>query len=177
MTSLGPETKTPLNHNQQGSRTLHKIKQNTSKPDKNWPAPTRPKDTRVQQITQDKSHRGLTLVRPVKSTGQTGGAWAARDEQNPRVNSSKSNSRSPNSLHKIEQDFEDSRNTSWALHSQVMVHQNLLDQEESEDFRQEHHKPLTNETPKIEPLFSGIWERNQREKNHEGFMHISPNKS
>jgi hypothetical protein len=29
-------------------------------------------------------------VRPVKSTGQTSVAWAARDEQHPRVNSSKS---------------------------------------------------------------------------------------
>jgi hypothetical protein len=34
----------------------------------------------------------LTLVRPVTSTGQTGHAWATRDEQHPRVNSSKSNS-------------------------------------------------------------------------------------
>jgi hypothetical protein len=75
------------------------------------------------------------------STGQTGGAWAARDEQNPRVNSSKSNSRSPDSLHGFAQDFGHSRNTSWALHSQVMVHQNPLNQEESKDFRQERHKP------------------------------------
>jgi hypothetical protein len=39
-----------------------------------------------------------------------------------------------------------------------MVHQNLFNQEESKDFRQEHHKPLNNENPKIEPLFSRIWE-------------------
>jgi hypothetical protein len=32
-------------------------------------------------------------------------------------------------------------------------------------------------TSKIEPLFSLIWEGNQREKNHEGFMHTPPNKS
>jgi hypothetical protein len=31
-------------------------------------------------------------------------------------------------------------------------------------------------TAKIKPLFSWIWEGNQREKNHEGFMHTSPNK-
>jgi hypothetical protein len=29
----------------------------------------------------------------------------------------------------------------------------------------------------MEPFFSHIWEGNQREKNHEGFMHTSPNKS
>jgi hypothetical protein len=82
----------------------------------------------IQQLTQGKSHKGLTPVRPVKSTGHTGATWAARNEQNPRVNSSKSNSRSPDSLHGVEQDFGDSRNTSWALHSQVMVHQNSLNQ-------------------------------------------------
>jgi hypothetical protein len=35
VTSLGRGTKTPPKHNQQGRRTLHKTKQNTSKPDKN----------------------------------------------------------------------------------------------------------------------------------------------
>jgi hypothetical protein len=69
------------------------------------------------------------------STGQTD-----QDEQNPRVNSSKSNTRSPDSPHRFAQDFVDSRNTSWTLCSQVMVHQNSLNQEESKDFRQEHHK-------------------------------------
>jgi hypothetical protein len=58
-----------------------------------------------------------------------------------------------------------------------MVHQYSLNQKESKDFRQEQHKPYANETPKIEPLFSQIWEENQREKNHEGFMHTSLNKS
>jgi hypothetical protein len=39
--------------------------------------------------------------------------------------------------------------------------------------------PLTLEhrNPKIEPLYSRIWEWNQREKNHEGFTHTSPTKS
>ena len=81
-----------------------------------------------------RSDRSPAPVRPVKSTGQTGRAWAARDEQRPRVNSSKSNSRSPDSLHGFAQDFGDSRNTSWALHSQDLVHQNSLNQEESKDF-------------------------------------------
>jgi hypothetical protein len=72
-------------------------------------------------------------------TGQTGHASAARDEQRPRLNSPKSNSRSPDSLHRFTQDYGDSRNTSWALHNEVMVHKNSLNQEESKDFRQEHH--------------------------------------
>jgi hypothetical protein len=96
---------------------------------------------RNKQLTGGKSHKSLTPVRLVSCTGQTDHAWAARDEQHQRVHSSKSNSRSPDSLHGFEQDFGDSRNTSWALHSQVMVHENLLNQEESKDFRQEHHKP------------------------------------
>jgi hypothetical protein len=58
-----------------------------------------------------------------------------------------------------------------------MVHQNSLNQEESNDFRQEYCKTKDNESPKIEPLFSRIWEANQKGKNHEGFMHTSPNKS
>jgi hypothetical protein len=92
-------------------------------------------------VPQDKTHQGLAPVRPVESTGQTGHAWVAQDEQRPRVNSLKSNSRSPDSLHRFAQDFGDSRNTSWALHNQVMVHQNSLNQEESKDFRKEHHEP------------------------------------
>jgi hypothetical protein len=63
--------------------------------------------TQDPSSSPDKSHKGLAPIRPVRSTGQTGGAWAARDEQSPRVNSSKSNSRSPNSLHGFVQDFGD----------------------------------------------------------------------
>jgi hypothetical protein len=74
-------------------------------------------------------------------TGQTDHAWAARDEQHLRVSSSKTNSRSPDSLHSFEQDFGESRNTSLVVHSQVMVHQKSLNQEESKDFRKEHTKP------------------------------------
>jgi hypothetical protein len=40
---------------------------------------------------------------------------------NPQVNSPKSKPWSPNSLHGFAQDFWDSRNTSWALHSQHLV--------------------------------------------------------
>jgi hypothetical protein len=103
--------------------------------DKNWPAAPRPKDTRVKQFTRGKSHKWLTPVRPVQNTGRT--AWAARDEQHPRVNSSKSKPRSPESLHGLEQDFGDDRNTSWGVHSHDFVHQNLTNQEESKKSRQE----------------------------------------
>jgi hypothetical protein len=82
-------------------------------------------------VPRGKSHKGLAPVRPVKSTGQTGHTWAARDEQHPRLNFPKSNSRSPESFHGIVQHFGDSRNTSWELHSQYLVHKNLLNQEES----------------------------------------------
>jgi hypothetical protein len=37
--------------------------------------------------------------------------------------------------------------------------------------------PRTRKTPKIEPLYSRIWEGNHSPKNHEGFPQISPIKS
>jgi hypothetical protein len=58
-------------------------------------------------------------VRPVESTGQTCVAWAARDEQHPRVNSPKSKPRFLESLDGLDQDFGDIRNTSWGVHSQI----------------------------------------------------------
>jgi hypothetical protein len=73
-------------------------------------------NTKTQRHTSQAVHsRQIPQVkqfRPVKSTGQTGVTWAARDEQHPRVNSSKSKLRSPESLHGLEQDFVDSRSTS-----------------------------------------------------------------
>jgi hypothetical protein len=83
------------------------------------------------------SDRSRAPVRPVKSTGQTGVAWAARDEQHPRVNSSKSKLRSLESLHGLEQDFgiigtphEKSIATIWST-------KNLPNQEESKKSGQE----------------------------------------
>jgi hypothetical protein len=136
MTPVGPGTKTPPKHN---------LQEPSSKPSKT--TPNLPKTdqqqhnqkTRIRKMTRGKSQKRFTPVRPVKSTGQTGHAWVAQDEQHLWVNSPKSNSRSLDSLHGFAQDFGNSRNTSWALHSQVMVHQNSLNQEESKDFRQEHH--------------------------------------
>jgi hypothetical protein len=86
------------------------------------------KTQRHKQFTRGKSHKWLAPVRPAKSTDQTGVTWAAKDEQHPRVNSSKSKLRSPESLHRLEQVFGDSRNTSWGVHSQDFVYQNLPNQ-------------------------------------------------
>jgi hypothetical protein len=85
-----------------------------------------------------RQHEAHQNIHPSKTqqrvcTGQTGVRhWSGRcdlssqDEQHLRVNSPKSNSRSPKSLHGFAQDFGDSRNTSWVLHIQDFVHQNLL---------------------------------------------------
>jgi hypothetical protein len=62
---------------------------------------------------------------------------AARDEQHPRVTSSKSKLRSPDSLHGLEQDFGDYRKISRGVHSHDFVHQNLPNQEKSKKSRQE----------------------------------------
>jgi hypothetical protein len=76
------------------------------------------------------SDRSRAPIRPI-TPGQL------EMNSNPRVNSSKFNSRSPDSLHGFAQDFGDSRNTSWALHSQDLVHQNFLEQQESKKSHQE----------------------------------------
>jgi hypothetical protein len=56
----------------------------------------------TQDVHPSKIPPRVAPVRPVKSTGQTGVAWVARDEQHPRVNSPKSKPRSPGSLHELE---------------------------------------------------------------------------
>jgi hypothetical protein len=73
--------------------------------------------TKTQRHTSQAVHpRQIPQVARTGQTGQehqsAGVTWAARDEQHPRVNSSKSKLRSPESLHGLEQDFGDSRNTS-----------------------------------------------------------------
>jgi hypothetical protein len=66
--------------------------------------------TKTQRHTSQAVH--LRQIPQVTRTSQTGVAWAARDEQHPRVNSSKPKLRSPESLHRLEKDFGDNRNTS-----------------------------------------------------------------
>jgi hypothetical protein len=137
VTPLGPGTKTTTKEQpakkKKPSQNLARQLQTSQEPD----------NRKIRQhhtsttVPRYKTHQGLALVRPVKSTVQIGHTWAARYEQRPRVNSPKSNSRSPESLHGFVQDFRDSRNTSWALHSQYLVHQNLLNREESKKSHQE----------------------------------------
>jgi hypothetical protein len=81
-------------------------------------------------LIRAKTQQGSAPVRPVRGTGQTGVAWASLDEQHQRVNTPKSKPWSPESLHGLAQYFGDSRNTSWEVHSQDFVHQNLPNQEE-----------------------------------------------
>jgi hypothetical protein len=62
-------------------------------------APNRPKletaatqdnSEHTQTSTRAKNPKGVAPARPVRGTGQTGVTWASRDEQHPRVNTSKS---------------------------------------------------------------------------------------
>jgi hypothetical protein len=83
-------------------------------------SPNRPTDLQTDPNSKQLRHRTTTNTprrlpeqKPTKGcTGQTSAAWTARDEQHPRVNSPKSKLRSPESLHGLEQDFGDNRNTS-----------------------------------------------------------------
>jgi hypothetical protein len=61
-----------------------------------WPSfeQSQPCLTRAFRLKTQKKTWGVT-----KSTGKTGHAWVAQDEHHLRVNSPKSNSRSPDSLH------------------------------------------------------------------------------
>jgi hypothetical protein len=107
--------------------------------------PNRPTELQTDPNSKQQQHEAtenLPKCSPEQNptgvgTGQTGVAWASRDEHHPWVNTPKSKLRSPESLHGLEQDFGDSRNTSWGVHSQDYVHQNLPNQEESKKSRQE----------------------------------------
>jgi hypothetical protein len=99
-----------------------------------------------------RSDRSHTPVRPVTHTGQTGQAWAARDEQHTLVNSPKSKTRSPESLHGLVQDFGDSRNTSWGVHSQVIVHQTRQIKRNRRNPAKNSPNPRAPKTPKLSPL-------------------------
>jgi hypothetical protein len=78
---------------------------------------TRNSSNTEQQRTHPNVHPSknptrVAPVRLVRGTGQTGVTWASRDEHHLRVNTPKSKPQSPESLHGLEQDFGDSRNTS-----------------------------------------------------------------
>jgi hypothetical protein len=80
-------------------------------------------DQELTRSTMTQKHSSQAVhprqIPQVAYTGQTGhghrsdrSSLGSSDEQHPRVNSPKSNSRSPESLHGFAQDFGDSRNTS-----------------------------------------------------------------
>jgi hypothetical protein len=54
----------------------------------------------------------IFLDNPQGETGQAGFSLDSREEYSPRVNSPKTKSQPPESLHGLEQDFGDIRNTS-----------------------------------------------------------------
>jgi hypothetical protein len=90
----------------------HQTGQPTSKQTQTRNSPYTGQQQTHPNVHPSKNPPRVAPVRPVKRTGQTGVAWAARDEQHPRVNSPKSKSRSSESLHGLEQDFGDIMNTS-----------------------------------------------------------------
>jgi hypothetical protein len=124
-------------------------------------------------IHPSKTQQGSAMVRPVRGTGQTGVTWASRDEQHPRVNTPKSKLRSPESLHRLAQDFGDSRNTSQGVHNQVYVHQNLPNQEESKNPAKNFTNPRASETPKLSPLSHGFGRGIKGKRTMKG-SHIHP---
>jgi hypothetical protein len=79
----------------------------------------------------------------VEGTGQTGQGLGARDEQQLARQLLQIQIPISYLLHELALDFGDCRSTSWTFHSHDLVHQNLLNQEESKDFHQEHHFPET----------------------------------
>jgi hypothetical protein len=168
---------TPVRPVRHTGQTGHQTGQPTSKLTQTRNSPNTGQQRTHQDIHPSKNPPRVAPVRPVRSTGQTGVAWAARDEQHLWVNSPKSKLQSPESLHGLEPDFGDIRNTSLGVHSHDFVHQNLSKKKESRKSRQEHFQPKNSRNPKIEPLYSRIWEGNHSPKNHEGFPQISPIKS
>jgi hypothetical protein len=92
----------------------------------------------------------------MRGTGQTGVTRALGMSKNPRVNSPKSNSRFPDSLHGLAQDFRDSSNTSWELHSQDLVHQNLIIEMNRRNPTKNASNPREEKTTKSSPFAHGL---------------------
>jgi hypothetical protein len=86
----------PMQHTGQTSLSQktpkHQTGQSSSKPTQTQNSCNTGQQRTHPDVHPSKNPTGVAPVRPVKSTGQTGVAWAARDEQHPRVNSSKSKS-------------------------------------------------------------------------------------
>jgi hypothetical protein len=82
-------------------------------------------------------------------------ACATWDEQQPRDNSPKSKTRSPESLHELVQEFWDSRNTSWGVHSQVIAQQTRQINRNRRN-PAKNSNPRTPKTPKSSPFTHGF---------------------
>jgi hypothetical protein len=117
---------------------------------------TRNSSNTGRQRTHPNVHPSKAPVRSVRETGQTGVAWASRDEQHPRVNTPKSKPRCPESLHGLVQDFGDSRNTSWGVHSQVYDTKTCQIKRNRRNPAKNSSNPRAPKTPKSSPLTHGF---------------------
>jgi hypothetical protein len=106
---------TPVRPVRHTGQTGHSLKAPKT-PNKATDHQTDPNSKQQQHRTTVNTPRRSPEQKPTEGctgpSGQTGVAWAAREEQHPRVNSPKSKPRSPESLHGLEQDFGDIKNTS-----------------------------------------------------------------
>jgi hypothetical protein len=98
----------------------------------------------------------LAPVRPVKSIDQTGVTWAARDEQHPRVNSSKFKLRSPESLHGLEQDFGIVRTPHEKSIATILTTKTCQIKRNRRNPAKNSSNPRTPKTPKSSPLTHGF---------------------
>jgi hypothetical protein len=135
VTSLGPGTKTnsktqtaqeekPFTKPRQTTQNLTKTDQQQLSPETHKPGSSLEANPTKALHRSDRSRAPVRLITP----GQL------------RMNCNRGSTPSKpthDSLHRFAQDFGDSRNTSWALHIQDLVHQNLLNQEESKKSHQE----------------------------------------
>jgi hypothetical protein len=68
----------------------HQIGQPSSKPTQTRNSSNTGQQRTHPDVHSSKNPTGVAPVRPVRGTSQTGVTWASRDEQHPRVNTSKS---------------------------------------------------------------------------------------
>jgi hypothetical protein len=71
----------------------------------------------------------------------------------------------------------DCRNTSWGVHSQVCVHQNLQIKRNRRNPARNSSNPRTPKTPESSPLTHRFGRGIKGKRNHEGFTHTCPTKS
>jgi hypothetical protein len=82
--------------------------------------------------------------------------WASRDEEHQRVNTPKSKPRSPESLHGLEQDFGDIRNTSEESIARFNPTKTCQIKRNRRNPAKNSSNPRTLKTPKSSPLTHGF---------------------